>query len=150
LSNGHPLFGGNRPLARLPQLLDHARLPSKILLAADKNNGKPCTEMHHFRDPLLLYVIQRIGGVYSETDKDDMGIRVGEGSETIVVLLSSRIPKRQLNMFSVNLDIGNVILEYSWDVNLRECSLGEYNEQAGLSTSTISNDDKLPSDFRHV
>jgi hypothetical protein len=47
-----------------------------------------------------------------------MRIRVGEGSKTVVVLLSGRIPKRQLNMFSVDLDIGNVVLKHSWDIDL--------------------------------
>jgi hypothetical protein len=93
---------------------------------------------------LLLNVIQGIRRVYGETNEDDMGIRVGEGSETVVVLLSGRIPKRQLDMFAVNLDIGNIVLKDSWDVNLtislterteklrevpylRECSLGKHN-----------------------
>jgi len=47
-----------------------------------------------------------------------MRVGVGEGSETVVVFLAGRIPKCQLNVLAVNLDIGNVVLEYSWDVNL--------------------------------
>lgn len=47
-----------------------------------------------------------------------MGVRVGERSETIVVFLTSSIPKSELNMLAINLDIGNVVLKNSGDVDL--------------------------------
>ncbi len=47
-----------------------------------------------------------------------MGVGVGQRSETVVVLLASRIPKRQLNVLSIHLDIGNVVLEDGGDVDL--------------------------------
>lgn len=67
---------------------------------------------------LLLDVVEGVGRVDSEADQDDMGIGVGERSETVVIFLSSRIPQRQLNVFSINLDICDVVLEDSWDVDL--------------------------------
>ena len=41
---------------------------------------------------LLLHVIKGIRRVDSEADKDDVGIRVGQGTETVVIFLTSRIP----------------------------------------------------------
>jgi hypothetical protein len=47
-----------------------------------------------------------------------MRIRVRKWAETIVVFLAGRIPKRELHVFTINLDIGNVVLEHSRDVDL--------------------------------
>ena len=46
------LLRGDWSLACFPELLDHSRLPSKILLAADEDDGQAGTEVHYFRDPL--------------------------------------------------------------------------------------------------
>lgn len=67
---------------------------------------------------LLLNVIQGVGGVDRETDKDHVGIGVRERAKTVVVLLTSRIPKSQLNMLSINLDVGDIVLENGWDIDL--------------------------------
>jgi len=48
--------------------------------------------MQDFGNPLLLYVIERIRGIDSEADKDNMRIGVRERSETVVILLASGIP----------------------------------------------------------
>ena len=49
-----------------------------------------------------------------------MRVGVRERSETVVILLASRIPKRQLDVLSVHLDIGNVVLEDGRDIDLSE------------------------------
>lgn len=67
---------------------------------------------------LLLDVIKGVGRVNSEADQDDMGVRVGKRTETVIVLLTSGIPKSKLNVLAVNLDIGNVVLEDGGDVHL--------------------------------
>lgn len=51
-----------------------------------------------------------------------MGVRVGQRTEPIVVFLTSRIPKSELNMLAINLDIGDVVLEDSGDVDLSRMS----------------------------
>ena len=47
-----------------------------------------------------------------------MGVGVAEGSEPVVVFLAGRIPQGELNVLSVNLHIGNVVLEHGRDVDL--------------------------------
>jgi hypothetical protein len=47
-----------------------------------------------------------------------VGVRITEGSETIVVLLARSIPKRQLDMLAIDFDICNVVLEDGGDVDL--------------------------------
>ena len=48
-----------------------------------------------------------------------MRIGVGQGTETVVVLLTSCIPESQLDMLAVNLDVGNIVLEDGGDIDLR-------------------------------
>lgn len=52
-----------------------------------------------------------------------MGIGVRQRAETIVILLASRIPKGQLDVLSINLNVGDVVLENSGDVDLNESKL---------------------------
>lgn len=47
-----------------------------------------------------------------------MRVGVTEWAETIIVLLSRRIPQGKLNMFSINFDIGHIVLEHGGNVNL--------------------------------
>ena len=72
---------------------------------------------------LLLNVVKRIGRVDSEADQDNVRIGVRQRTETIVVLLASRIPKGQLDMLSIDLNVGDVVLENSGDVDLKESKL---------------------------
>jgi len=47
-------------------------------------------------------------------------VRVGvrKRSETVVIFLTSSIPKRELDVFAINLDICNVVFEDGGNVNL--------------------------------
>lgn len=131
------------------QLLDGLRVVTEILLAANKDDGKALAEVKNLGDPLLLNVIKGVGRVDSEADQDDMGVRVGERTETVIVLLTSGIPKSKLDVLSVDLDIGDVVLEDSGDVHLREGTLGEDDEKTSLTAGTVTHDDKLAADLSH-
>jgi hypothetical protein len=72
---------------------------------------------------LLLDVVQRIGRVNCEADEDNVGIGVGEGAETIVILLACRIPEGEFDMLAINLYIGDVVFKDGWDVDLWEREL---------------------------
>ena len=41
---------------------------------------------------LLLNVVERIGRINGEADQDNVGVRVGQRSETVVILLTGGIP----------------------------------------------------------
>lgn len=68
---------------------------------------------------LLLDVVQRIGRVNSKADQDDVGVRIGQRTQTVIIFLTSRIPQGQLDMFAINLDIGDIVLENGGDIDLR-------------------------------
>lgn len=52
-------------------------------------------------------------------------------------------------MLAINLNVGDVVLEDGGDVDLREGTLGENNEQTGLTAGTIAYDNELASDLGH-
>jgi hypothetical protein len=137
-------------LAGLVKLLDGLLVVAKILLTSDEDDWEPLAEMQHFGDPLLLDVVEGVGGVDGEADEDYVGIWVGERAETVVILLASCIPKSQLDVLSIDLNIGHIVLEDGWDVDLWESALGENNQQTSLTTSTVTDDDELPTDLRHT
>lgn len=67
---------------------------------------------------LLLYVVERIGRVDGKADQDNVGVGVGERAETVVILLAGGIPEGELDVLAIDLDIGDVVLEDSGDVDL--------------------------------
>jgi hypothetical protein len=67
---------------------------------------------------LLLDVVERVGGVDGEANQDNVRIGVGKRSETVIILLTGGIPKGQLDVLAIDLDVGNVVLENSGDVHL--------------------------------
>ena len=69
---------------------------------------------------LLLYIVERVGRVDGKANKDNVGVGVGERAETVVILLTSGIPEGELDVLAIDLDIGDVVLEDSGDVDLRE------------------------------
>ena len=47
-----------------------------------------------------------------------MRVGVGQGTETVVIFLTRRIPKSEFNVLAVHLDIGDIVLEDGGDVDL--------------------------------
>jgi len=115
-------------LRGLCELRNGLGVVSEILLTSNKDDGEVGAEVEDFRDPLLLHVVQGIGRVNGEANQDNMGVGIREGAETVIILLTGRIPQGELDVLSVNVDIGDVVLENGRDVDLRESSLGEDNQ----------------------
>jgi len=105
--------------------------------------------MKDLGNPLLLNVLEGIGGIDRETNEDDVGIRVRERTETIVIFLTGSIPQRELNVFTIDFYIGDVVLENSRDIDLGESALRKHDEQTSLSTGTVADDNQLASDLSH-
>lgn len=112
------LLASDGPLARPPQLIDSLGVIPEILLAAHKDDGETRAEVKNLGDPLLLNVVERIGRVDGEADEDDVGIRVGEGTESVVILLSGGIPEGELDALAVDNNVGDVVLENGGNVDL--------------------------------
>lgn len=111
---GNPLDKVSRmPFKTKPlSLLLHRHQPSYFHLL----NNAGATKTH-----LLLDVVERVWRVDGETDQDDVGVGVRQRTETVVIFLTSRIPKGEFNVLAINLDIGNIVLENGGDVDLYKC-----------------------------
>ena len=73
------------------ELLDRLLVVAEVGLAADQEDGQAGAKVEDLRDPLLLHVIKRVGRVDCEADEDDVRVRVGEWSQSVVVLLARPI-----------------------------------------------------------
>ena len=47
-----------------------------------------------------------------------MRVRIAEWTETVIILLPGRIPQGKLNVLSANFDIGHIVFEHRWNINL--------------------------------
>jgi hypothetical protein len=54
-----------------------------------------------------------------------MRVGITERAETVIVLLSSRIPQRKLDVLSIDFDIGHIVLEHGGNINLADGSSDE-------------------------
>jgi len=52
-----------------------------------------------------------------------VGVGVGKGAQTIVVLLASSIPEGELDILAIDFDIGHVVLKDGGDVHLTTFAL---------------------------
>lgn len=50
-----------------------------------------------------------------------MGVGVRQRTETVIIFLTSSIPKGEFNVLAVNFDIGDIVLEDGGDVDLYKC-----------------------------
>jgi hypothetical protein len=107
------------------------------------------------RTHLLLNVVERVGRVDGEADEDDVRVGVAERAQAVVVLLAGRVPQRKLDVFAVDLDVRDVVLEHRRDVDLArdqlpatapllglcahlgERALAEDDQQAGLCAARM-------------
>lgn len=61
-----------------------------------------------------------------EADKKDIRLRIGERSQSIVVLLPSCVPQAQIDRLSIHLDIGRVVVEANFIIRDMLSSPGSY------------------------
>ena len=92
---------------------------------------------------LEFYVIQWARTDKREADQKDIGLRVGEGPKSVVVLLAGCIPQSNINWPWVHHDVGGVVIKYGWDVLSRKSVSSVADEQAGLSNCPISHNHTL-------
>jgi hypothetical protein len=137
-------------LRGLGELLNHLSVVAEIDLASNENDGETLAEVKDFGNPLLLDVVKRVRGIDGEANQDDVGVGVRERAKTVVVFLTSSIPKSELDALAIHFDIGDIVLEDGGDVCLRESSLGEDNQKTSLTTGTITHDDQLAANLGHL
>lgn len=114
----------------LTESLDRLRIVPQIKLGAHEDNRDVRGVMGDFRVPLFLCqsiiaerssgyaylaqdVVERGGGHNRKANEEDIGLRVGEGTQTVIILLTGSIPKSKTDRLAINHNIGRVIIEAS-------------------------------------
>lgn len=112
------LLRGDGLLVDPAKFFDGLRIRPQVFLTTNEDDGQVRAEVQDFSDPLFLHVVEGIWRVDSEADEDDVGVWVGQRSQSVVVFLASSIPESQLADAAVDLDFGDIILKDGRDVDL--------------------------------
>ena len=76
---------------------------SQVGLRADQHDRNLPAEVVQLRHPLVCDVLEAVWVVDGEAQKEDVGVGVGERPQTVVVLLTRRVPQRQFYQGAVHL-----------------------------------------------
>lgn len=79
----------------------------------------------------------------AEANEEDVGLRVAEWAQAVVVLLTGGIPESQADGLVVDHDARRVVVEDGRDVLAREGVGGVGDEQTCLADGTVAGDDTL-------
>ena len=78
-----------------------------------------------------------------EANEEHICIRVGQRSQSVVVLLSCSVPQTKVNRLSVYHDVSGVVIEYIGDVLTGECTSGVADQQTRLANRSVGMECKL-------
>lgn len=90
-----PILFTHRLHTLLRQLLLYARIIAKIGLRTNDQAWHPRAMVMHFWEPLFADVFERSRGSNREADKEDIGLRIRQGAQAIIVFLSSSIEQAE-------------------------------------------------------
>lgn len=68
-----------------------------------------------FGEPLSFYVVEGRWADDREADEKDVCLRIGQGSESIVIFLTSRVPQSQAYWLAIDHDARRVVIESDGD-----------------------------------
>jgi hypothetical protein len=80
---------------RLRQLLAHLRVVTEIGLCADDQAGDAGAVVVDFGEPFLADVLEGGGAGDAEAHEEDVGLRIGEGTEAVIVFLAGGVEEAQ-------------------------------------------------------
>lgn len=94
----------------LLQPLEHLGVFTQIELGSDEHDGHIGTVVPQLGHPFGLNVVVRGGVHHREACQEDVCVRVGQRSQTIVVLLAGSIPQTERDGLVVPHDVGIVVI----------------------------------------
>jgi hypothetical protein len=134
------------------QTHQHRGVLAKIRFGSNENKWGSGAIVHDFGIPLRPRVLVRCGRNNGETEQENVGLWVRQGSQSVVFFLPGSVPQAQVNRLSVDHHIGGIVIKHSWHV-LRGKRVGGVGDQhAGFPDRTITNGnalDRLHSLFRY-
>ena len=88
---------------------------------------------------LCFHVLKRSWANDGKANQENVRLRVGERAKTIVIFLTSCIPKSKIDDFAIDHHVCGVVVKDSWNVLAREGICCVADEQASFTHSTITN-----------
>lgn len=88
-------LGGHRSLLLPRELVEHGGVVAQVDLSSDDEARNARAVVVHLGEPLFLDVLERGGRGDAEADEEDVGLRVRERTQPVVVLLSGRIEQAE-------------------------------------------------------
>lgn len=144
------LLRGDRLLALLRQLLNHSGIIAQIYLSTNDEAGNTGTVVPDFGKPFLLDVLETGGRVDREADEENVGLGVTQGTQTVVILLSSGIEQPKRVRFVADHNSDGIVVEDGWNVLARKLIRSVRDEQTSLAYCSVSDDDTLDCSDNHV
>lgn len=84
-----------------------------------------------------------------ERKKHNQQSAFGVNKQPVITVFEMWEDKTNPNLFAINFNVGDVVLEHCGHIDFRELVLTEHNEQTGLSTGSISHYNQLFPDCCH-
>lgn len=91
--------------------------------------------------PLAAHILERRRGHEAEAYEKDVGLRVRQRTQAVVILLAGRVPEAKGDVARIDSDAGSVVLKDCRDIVRRELAGGVGDEQTRLADSTVADDD---------
>ena len=148
LSKSVAFSASDRVLIALRKTVDDGRLVKKIRLGADEDDGDARAEVLDLGVPLGTNILKRGGRDDAIDHEENVGLRVGERAQAIIVVLTSRVPQAKVHDLAVagavlDLEECRVVVEDGGRVVVHECVSRERDQKGGLAYGAIANDDTL-------
>jgi hypothetical protein len=121
----HALLVADGGEVLLAEARDGLRVLAQIELGADEQERRVGAVVRHLGKPLGRHVLKRRRRDDGEADEEDVGLRVRERAQAVVVLLASRVPQAQVDRLAVDHHVCRIVVEHSRNVLARE-RIGSY------------------------
>lgn len=110
------LLVGGRGQTLLLQLLHRFIVASQVFLGADQQDGNVGAVVGHFRVPLVLDVCVGRRATDGEADYKNIGLRIGESTQTVVLLLACSVPQVEADGAAIHTHLSAVVVKHCGNV----------------------------------
>jgi len=123
---------------------------SEIRFVANQENRDAGAVHLEFWLPLVENVFERISGDEAKANEKHIRLWVTEGAKSVIVLLPSSVPQREINDGLINSDVAVVVVEHGRDVVLGNLIRAVAHHDAGFSDGAIANSNAFDWSRGHV
>jgi len=140
---GLTLLLGDGALVLLAKPLDGILVAAEIDLSTDKKHRSSWAMMSDLRSPLSGHVIKGGRADNAEANQEHISLGIRKRSKTIVIFLTSSIPKTKVHSLAIDDEVGTIVIKHCRDIFAGESVCSETDEKASLTDCTITNCDTL-------